>query len=124
MEGMPLPKVVVGNTIELGVLVNCTDNCLDCEGDSNKCKKCAPGMYASTEDGLCRDCDVYEDQQVCLNCAERDDKKGADCTECAKGFVLKNGECKPCELDRCADCSTDLTKCSNCFEGQVYDPIK
>lgn len=74
-------------------------------------------MYASTEDGLCHDCDVYEDQMICTSCAERSDKNGADCKECAAGFVLKNGECVACTLDRCADCSTDLEKCNNCFDG-------
>ena len=48
---------MVGTTIEMGVIVNCTPNCLNCDGDSTKCKKCADGMYVKKKDGLCYDCD-------------------------------------------------------------------
>lgn len=39
---------MVGQTIELGVLVNCSKNCLNCDGDSTKCKQCAKGLYPSS----------------------------------------------------------------------------
>lgn len=108
--------MLVGQTIELGVLVNCSAHCLNCEGDSTQCKKCDKGMYPSS-DGQCRDCDEYDDQIICKDCQEREDKQGADCNECKEGYVLINGVCEACKVNRCADCSKDLEKCNSCFEG-------
>lgn len=107
----------VGQTIEMGVIVNCTPNCMDCDGDSSKCNKCNKGMYVKSEDGLCYDCDQYDDQTVCVDCKERDDKKGAFCNQCSKGFVNQDGYCTECKLDRCADCSANVEKCNKCFDG-------
>lgn len=116
--GLPADGVVpIGSTIEFGVLVNCSENCLNCEGDSTQCRECVKGMYPSSQDGLCQDCDEYDDQTICHDCQEREDKKGADCNECSEGYVLEDGYCKACKIDRCADCSTRLEECNACIKG-------
>lgn len=74
-------------------------------------------MYPSSLDGLCQDCDEYDDQVICKDCQERDDLQGADCKECADGFTLIGGVCQACKMNRCADCSANLEKCNTCFEG-------
>lgn len=122
--------------------VSCVDDkCLKCDG-SNACTECKflivngicvdfcpPGYFACLEEKICKPC--IDNCQACSNSRE--------CEICKVGFILQNGKCvEKCkdgyipvsnECEKCtADCKTclvgDLTKCSECKDGQyLYNNV-
>ena len=106
-------------SLSLGVCELCKDNnCLDCTGDSRKCKLCAGGYHVDSV-GECIDCDGIPDSVQCLTC--HFESFFPTCDSCFDGFRLANGKCIDCtaQSNNCKHCTAD--KCVTCETGSVRD---
>lgn len=116
-----------------------TKNCLDCKSNYKICSECKPkygsppsskGTICSPCGGAkCATCNTETPQKTCSGCEYSYDPdangickkctkgcidcKGGPCTECERGYNLKNGKCVACS-SYCADCSKSYPQCDEC----------
>ena len=96
----------------------CNSDC-DCNG----ARRCSPDKYCQECDALAlefpalyppSECPVCD--STCVTCSG---PKATDCTSCASGYVLVDGQCEPCDSS-CATCDglTD-DDCTSCFTPYI-----
>ena len=90
-------------------------NCADCSTSGPMfCDAGDSGYFM--KNGQCVDCDSYSESVICKQCQDE-----TVCEVCAQGYRLEDGECKLCELDKCADCNNLTGKCNLCKMGFYLD---
>ncbi|KAL4462947.1 hypothetical protein ABPG73_004018 [Tetrahymena malaccensis] len=97
-----------------------TSPCQDCY---QTCKSCFDGQPTSCYDcvdGYVQVPDPQSSSQICVSCSIlncRECFSNNECSICEDGFLLnKNtGQCDPCQVQNCQDCSGDKTKCNTCL---------
>lgn len=95
------------------------DNCIQCDIANSKCISCESSLL----DELTSKCKL--DQNPIKNCKVYGPNTAApSCQKCAWGFGVhgaENNECKKCQIDGCAECNFDDTKCRKCFGQKVVN---
>ena len=102
-----------GFSLSSGECTGCPQNCLDCTGDVDSCKRCADG-YEVLTDGSCgqleNDCG-----DNCLVCGAQ-----GICKQCLNSYYRNsNSVCTSC-MDNCGACNSGTT-CNDCEVGYGWE---
>jgi len=96
-------------------VLSCGTDCLKCSNE-NKCEVCRQNYDKEDGSNVCF-------KLVDLYCIKADQLAGtnirASCSQCASGYRLENNKCRICEISGCKNCTTDISKCDECYEGQL-----
>jgi hypothetical protein len=119
--------------------VKCFAGCSRCSGpEENQCfacefeyffylnaclLTCPPGLYGN--EGKCQEC-----PQKCLTCSERQCfsckesflMNGTCVEKCPEDFLVINGECKSCEVEKCQSCLQGF--CNTCKIGYFLNNLQ
>ena len=90
----------------------CSNFCARCSVPKNTCTLCGERFYWDHIFKVC----VLGNISGCLVY-----KSGTICQTCGDGYINQQGTCKKCTIARCADCSTDISKCLKCKPSFTFN---
>ena len=107
----------VQNLDDIGGLIYCDKNCIECYQNKGVCKKCDTNYYL--KDNKCK---LICSDKNCQDCELKDGKE--ICNQCQEYYNLKSGKCElNCNIENCSGCSLgdNTLICDNCISGYYLE---
>lgn len=113
MASLCSEKMLVNAYFDYANLDLCSNRCVTCSAETNRCTQCGKGFYLHPVFKWCvkwsnNNCDIMQTKFACQTCGD--------------GYFNDLGTCLACTISNCKKCDSFPSECSTCADGKYGVP--